>query len=692
MKFTFSLILFLGLCTLSQAQNFDSPTKKQHLKQLRRGLDVTGDLPFDPALKPFYHGVASGDPLHDRVILWTRITPDRQLPRVPVRYTVATSPAFRPSEIVARGIQLTDVSRDYTVKIDVTGLKPATTYYYYFSYRNTHSMVGRTRTAPEVSSDQLKFAVVSCSNYQAGYFNAYRAISQQKDLDAVIHLGDYIYEYGAGEGTYGYDDSRSDRAHIPDTEILTLADYRTRYSLYRLDSDLQAAHQQHPFIPIWDDHESANDAYANGAENHNEGEGSWEVRKAISKKVYFEWMPIREQVNEAIYRTISYGDLADMILIDTRLEGRDKQINDVTNPALYAPDRTLLGNNQETWLKEQLLNSRAKWKVIANQVIFSEFHVGWAASGLGQSPEALESQFLDIWDGYPAERNSLIDFIGTNDLDDVVILTGDFHSTFAYDVAKFPSYFSLNDPLNTQKQVLYDPTTGAGSVAVEFATPSITSANFDENLEAAAGGSEAGGDALANGFEQQINQPLPAPFYINPNPHLKYVDLDQHGYFILDLQPEKAQADWYFMQTIFEKNSQTNFAQGVYTEQGANHLQLSSVAALAKDFQPELAPEGPLVRPSPKEQLRAIFLNVYPNPVEAGHLFCINYALLEGGHYLLRLLDSDGKPIKVLMEGALATGNHTFTDVIPATLKAGIYYLHLQSNTGVQLTQRLLIK
>ncbi|CAN0366682.1 unnamed protein product, partial [Ectocarpus sp. 4 AP-2014] len=200
-----------------------------------------------------------------------------------------------------------------------------------------------------------------------------------------------------------------------------------------------AAHKQHPFIAIWDDHESANKAYKDGAENHNEGEGSWEARKAISKKVFFEWMPIREYPDNKIYRTINYGQLADLILLDTRLEGREKQLTDASHPKLQDKDRTILGANQKAWFLNQLGNSNAKWKIIGNQVLFSEFNVGWAAAHLETTPNELESQYLDIWDGYPAERNEIIDYIDQNNIDDILILTGNLNTSFAFDVTKNPS-------------------------------------------------------------------------------------------------------------------------------------------------------------------------------------------------------------------------------------------------------------
>lgn len=534
---------------------------------------------FDPELKPFYHGVASGDPMSDRVIIWTHVTPEPGASSVAVTWKVATDPGV--TQVVKSGTFVTDGKRDYTVKVDVTGLKPYQTYYYQFHASGKNSIVGRTKTAPIGDVDNLKFAVVSCNNFEGGYFSAFGRIADRNDLDAVIHLGDYIYEYGPG--SYGAPGliAGNKRPILPKNEIETLQDYRLRYSTYRLDEDLRRAHQQHPFITVWDDHESANDSYKDGAENHDPAtEGPWEERKSVSRQAYEEWLPIRGDAHP-IYRVKPYGNLVDLIMIDTRIAGRDQQINDITSPALYDPNRTILGATQREWLFDKLKKSTAKWKVIGNQVIFSEFNVGWAASEQLGTPQQLESIFLDIWDGYPAERQKVIDFIGQNKVDNVVLLTGDFHSSFAFDVAARPSVFSPGGPN-------YDPATGAGSVAVEFVTPSISSANFDENVS----------PESSAALEFQINKPLPAqagPLAgVSPNPHMKFTDLDRHGYFILDLDKNRAQADWYFVNTILEPNSKETFAEGWYTLAGQNRLQKAAQESLAKAKIPAPAPERPV--------------------------------------------------------------------------------------------------
>jgi alkaline phosphatase D len=387
----------------------------------------------------------------------------------------------------------------------------------------------------------------------------------------VIHLGDYFYEY-ADNASYSSPVIRDERVLFPAHETVSLDDYRTHHATYRLDPNFRRAHQQHPFITVWDDHESANDAWTGGAENHDPAtEGDWEVRKAAAKKAYFEWMPVRGS-GDVVSRSLSYGPLMDLIMIDTRLEGRDEQINDVTNPLLYAPDRTLLGQSQKEWLKSELATSPSQRKIIGNQVIFSEFNIGFAAAlDPSTTPTALESLFLDIWDGYPAERSELTSFLAAESIGNVVFLTGDFHSSFAFEVAD-PAF---GNPF-------YDPATGAGAVAVEFATPSISAANFDENLD-------PGTSAL---LEAVINQPLPTPFgTFNFNPHMKFVDLDRHGYFVLSVSPAAVQADYYYLADILVPETTESWGAGLVSAAGTNHLVPAAAPAVPKPVQDIPAPD-----------------------------------------------------------------------------------------------------
>ena len=650
------------------------------------------ELPYDKDLAPFYHGVASGDPLSDRVIIWTRVTPDTDLDTLKVKWFMALDEQF--NNIVAQGETSTFESRDFTVKVDVEGLSQATTYYYIFSYNGKNSVTGRTRTSPEANGvQQLRFAVVSCNNYQAGYFNAFARIAERKDLDAVIHLGDYIYEYGAGEGTYGFDSSRLERSNIPGTEIIDLMDYRTRYSLYRLDKDLQAVHQQHPFIVVWDDHESANDSYADGAENHNDGEGSWEERKSISKQVWFEWLPVREVTGQqSIYRKFSYGNLADIIMLDTRLEGREKQPANAIDTATF---KTLLGKEQKKWLKEELKNSSAKWKILGNQVIFSQLNVGFAAVDSSGNPAptdknaiiGVESIFVDIWDGYPKEREEIISYIDSGNIENVIILTGDFHSTFAFDVTQnpviYPNPMANNLPTPSPS---YDPLTGKGSVAVEFASPSITSANFDENVSA----------ELATQFELSFNNPIQLLGDVVYNPHMKYVDLDQHGYFLLDINDTTAQADWYFVNILDKTDKNEKFGQGWKTLDMKNHLVQADTSSTGKKVQPALAPKEILSKDFTTSLYEInqefVLFNAYPNPVASGGELLVNLSFLKKfENVAIDLFSLEGKQAVRLTDKDFRPGNYTLSLGLP-DLAPGIYQLRIQVPDGGVRTKQIIVR
>lgn len=500
---------------------------------------------------PFYHGVASGDPLTDAVIIWTRAVPLQVDSEYVVgKWQVATDKAMQ--QVIQTGDFKTDASKDYTVKIDVQGLASNTYYYYQFEAFGKKSIIGRTKTAPKANdSNHLRFAVVSCNNYQHGYFNAFRAISNQPDLDAVIHLGDYIYE--TGEGVYA--DKELKRNVSPLTEIIDLKDYRLRYSQYRLDVDFIKIHQQHPFICIWDDHESANDAYHDGAQNHQPHEGSWADRKAAAKQAYFEWLPIRNNPEKKINRVLKYGELADLFMLDTRLEAREKSPDNMYDDNYMDSTRVMLGKKQREWLFDALDNSTATWKIIGQQVIFSELVVGWANP---LDRKATENILLDIWDGYPVERQQIMDYFEAKKMKNIVFLTGDFHSAFAFEV-------TANPVLSTT----YNPTTSEGAVAVEFVTPSITSANFDEYLR----------KYRSRKFEECLNKPCRGfPFFnkTNPNPHIKFSDLDRHGFLIVDITEEAVQSNFYFVERRDVRDDNYYFETALKVNSGSNHLEFAA--------------------------------------------------------------------------------------------------------------------
>jgi alkaline phosphatase D len=486
---------------------------------------------------PFRHGIASGDPLSDAVILWTHLTTDETMAEV--GWAIATDPAM--SDVVGSGTVMTDASRDFTVKVDVTGLSPATTYYYQFTGAGTTSRVGRTRTAPTGGVDRLRFAVMSCSSFNHGYFHAYRHVSERADIDAVLHLGDYIYEYAPGD--YG-----SVRAADPPNEIVTLEDYRRRYAQYRRDGDLQAAHQQHPFIVVWDDHETANNSYEDGAQNHDPAtEGDWEERKANAFQAYLEWMPIREtEMPLQIWRSLRYGDLLELLMLDTRIWGRDEE---ATQETRTDPEREILGADQEAWLIDRLENSTAQWKVLGQQVMFGHFE--------NESDDGTFRPInLDQWDGYAAARMRLLDVFA--DVDDVLVLTGDIHSSWVMDLTPVPHTDG------------YDPATGEGAVAVEFVTSAVSSPGIVGLL----------GDTLAE-------------IALEQNSHIHYVNLGQRGYYVLELTAERAQADYFLLDGVAVEEGAQEFTIAFEVPAGVPHASEASGPLAMPSDAPELAPDPP---------------------------------------------------------------------------------------------------
>ena len=330
----------------------------------------------------FAHGVASGDPRPSSVVIWTRVTPTSASkpgsgagPDVTVRWQVSSNKAF--TSIVRSGDVRTGAARDHTIKVDVTGLKADKTYYYRFVYGSVRSAVGRTRTAPDVTASPAnrRFGVVSCANYQAGWFSAYRHLANRNDLHAVLHLGDYFYEYGPGEYGYGQNDVDI-RKHSPAHEVLTLADYRQRHAQYKLDPDLQRLHAKYPFIATWDDHEVADDSWKGGAVNENAGEPAWATRRAAAYKAYDEWQPVRLSGTSAlgdgtqIYRRLQFGDLVEISMLDLRTY-RDQQLAVQADPATADPDRTITGRAQLDWLKDSLTRQATQWKLVGNPVMIA---------------------------------------------------------------------------------------------------------------------------------------------------------------------------------------------------------------------------------------------------------------------------------------------------------------------------------
>lgn len=581
-------------------------------------------------MDPFYHGVASGDPLKDRVIIWTRVTPSTQN-QVPVEvgWKVATDTAML--NVVQEGALLTTHERDYTVKVDVTGLQPDKWYYYEFYAYGKRSVQGRTRTTPagNVMKDSLRFAVVSCANLEAGFFNVYASLAERKDFDAVLCLGDYYYEYETG----GYSPNPSTgRVMDPLHEIVTLEDYRMRHSIYRLDKDLRRLHQLFPWFCIWDDHESANDSWEGGAENHNSGEGDWQVRKEASKKAYFEWLPIRDNATQGqyeIYRSVSYGRLVDIMLLDTRLTGRSEQVS-WSSSQLNNSNRTMLGIPQKNWFLNELSNSIATYKLVAQQVMMSPL----TAFGVPVN--------MDQWDGYPAERSQILNHVFYNAIQNFVVLTGDIHTSWATEI-----------PI------------GASRVGVEFVTPSVTSPGMD--LGAGVGSSVI---MAANG-------------------HIKWVNLDKKGYMIVDVNKNRVQSDWYFVNTIDTENPAATWAKSYYANEGTTQLHsTNSISSPRQDIfsdAPQLCPR--IVAEEPSVTLEdaekdIIVIGLYPNPVST--VLNVHFSNLETDKMTLEIVDETGKI--VFTESFICQQGSWIKQINTSLFNSGKYtlFIHDEGNTSLK--------
>jgi alkaline phosphatase D len=495
---------------------------------------------------PFLHGVASGDPLADRVIIWTRVTPSADAvpgsgigPPVDVTWQVAADPAF--TQVVKSGVVTAASASDHTVKVDVDGLRPGADHWYRFTALGATSPVGRTRTAPAAGTalDALRIGVVTCAEWEFGYFGAYRHLAGRDDVDVVLHLGDFIYEFGIGYGSpptvLETPGPAIGRSHEPDREIVTLADYRTRYAQYRRDADSQALHAGHPVIVMWDDHEFANDAWKDGAQNHQPEEGDFATRAVLARQAWREWQPVRQAAGDeaVVYRSFRFGDLVELWMLDER-RYRDQQPQNAfisygsVDPAINDPSRTLLGTTQHDWFVGGLTGSNAAWKVLGNPVMFMPFVVGpplMAAlmAALGPTiPVGLPLPpplLVDDWNGYNAERMAVIGAITDAGVDDVVVLTGDYHESFAADVPGAIGTYDIDN----------------NSVAVEFVVPSVTSPGLGETLER---GGFPNGDAVDTAFEGNIAV---------SNPWVKYHEGVSNGFAVIELTAERAQLDYVFL-------------------------------------------------------------------------------------------------------------------------------------------------
>lgn len=526
----------------------------------------------------FLHGVASGDPLQDKVILWTRVTVADLSLRIELEWEIALDRDFK--NIQNSGKVQTSNAQDFTVKVDADKLKANQRYFYRFKFGEVLSPAGQTKTLAEVNTalDKVSFAVCSCSNYPAGYFHVYKEMAKL-DVDAVLHLGDYIYEYG--QGGYAAEDAESlgrELAADNNKETISLTDYRKRYALYRLDADLQALHQRHPFIVIWDDHELSNDTWLEGAENHQANEGSFIERKAAALKAYFEWMPIRAK-NENdylhIFRQFNYGNLVQLNMLDTRMIARSKQLDyaDYMDTAgnldgakfmtdLASASRTLLGQDQLAWLGSALGASSAKWNVLGQQVLMAKMHIpaeilallAQVQSGTAGAAELnrikqiiaeltmIKMQYLadpskltaeqiarirtavpynlDAWDGYAYEREHLYSILKQLKKQ-VVVLAGDTHNAW-------------HSELFAQDGI---------QAGIELAVSSVSSPGMEKYLQIST-------EDLRS-FEQAFNLLID---------ELQYCNLNQRGWLLVEFNPDEVRSNWMFVDSVKTKSYQLDAA------------------------------------------------------------------------------------------------------------------------------------
>ena len=412
----------------------------------------------DAANEVFLHGVASGDPDPRSVVLWTRVTTDA--PEATVAWEIAEDAGF--ATVLASGEVTTSAARDFTVKAVAGGLAPGTQYHYRFRLGSTLSPAGRTRTLPEGTLDRLGIAIASCTNYPLGHFNAYSAMAEDAEIDFVFHTGDYIYEYST-EGWGGEVARKLGRESLPDREIVSLADYRMRHAQYKSDPGSQAMHAAHAFVACWDDHEVTNNPWTGGAGNHQpEEEGDWIARRDAALQAYFEWMPIREpEERHRYWRVYRFGDLASMVILETRHTGRDQEpgypdwseIETQTDrdrawqELVVAPNRQMLSPEMAADAEAALEASVAAgepWRILGTASPIQRFNIpdivshGIAREDLADGLKYLADHgrwnwpwYTDTWDGYPQAREAFYAMSREAGATDLLVLTGDTHQFFA---------------------------------------------------------------------------------------------------------------------------------------------------------------------------------------------------------------------------------------------------------------------
>lgn len=496
-------------------------------------------LPVGPLLaadlltaKGFTHNVASGEPAAGSMLLWTRYVPAGNADELHLRAEMALDRDF--TQVVSGASVRTGAYRDWTAKLTVDGLQPGTTYWYRFiAPDGSFSPVGRTRTLPVGDVARFRLGLFSCSNLPMGWFNAYAHAAEREDMDLWLHVGDYIYEYGIEK----YHDRIPERDVLPahDHEMVSLLDYRLRLACYRADPDLQKLHQMAPMVALWDDHESTNDSWEGGAQNHQpDKEGDWSTRKAAAMQAYREWMPVTEEP----YKAYALGNLATLYRTESRLIGRTRPADirrayaPGTDAAIEAfrdgpwqdPTATMLGLEQESWLYQAFKENSGggNWQLVGmgtilGRTVMPEETLGWLRSGSNaRTVQAFKDSirgsrlglpmWMDRWDGYPAARSRLLRAAQQADAN-LVMLSGDSHNAWAY------SLMEDGQP-----------------AGVEFAVQGVTSGGIEGNLA-------ADPKAVARAFA-------------TTNPEISWCDTSQRGYAMLDITPQQITGEWVFMQGI----------------------------------------------------------------------------------------------------------------------------------------------
>lgn len=477
----------------------------------------------------FDFSVASGDPTNSQVILWTKLTSNDPI-EIDVEWEVSNDASFK--SIINSGTSLAKPINNHTVKVDaeIPIEFNGQTVYYRFKSQGLISDVGTTSTLPLRNPEKFNIAFCSCSNYPAGYFNAYKEMAMDKDVDLVLHLGDYLYEYSR-KGYASSDAKKMGRVVNPPNEIVSLDDYRQRYATYRSDKDLQQLHKSKPMIAVWDDHEITNDTWKEGAQNHNENEGLFEDRKDNAIRAYYEWMPIREkQERDKIWRNFSIGNLVNLMMLDTRLYGREKQLeinsyikDKVLDKEKYEQDlqksRDLLGKEQLQWVSKRI-DKEYRWSIFGQQLLIGPKYLPgiFKSEKLSSSRSYLAKQLAgeklptntDQWDGYPVEREKFYEAISKSQSN--VILAGDSHN----------SWFSN----------LYDKNNNF--IGVEVGAPAISSPSFGDTF----------------GEQTKIVEQA----FVDENDDLIWVNGRYKGYVSLDITEEYIDISFKYVSTVKSKS------------------------------------------------------------------------------------------------------------------------------------------